>query len=154
MYGDKISPQRPLCHVRALINGTLEPTHHDGRSTNHYITTLEAAPLRAQDAPRRLNRSEFREDDRQLRSTVRHTATRLEIVQHACKLLPPWPIKGGAAPSRRGDRGTTDSDHSLAPLLLHDIGTRLNQTSGTWSPRLLSHLACSHPSTSTTVREI
>jgi hypothetical protein len=27
-------------------------------------------------------------------------------------------------------------------------------TSGTWRPSLLSHLACSHPSTSTTVQAI
>jgi hypothetical protein len=27
-------------------------------------------------------------------------------------------------------------------------------TSGTWRPRLLSHFACSHPSTSTTVQAI
>jgi hypothetical protein len=73
----------------------------------------------------------------------------------ACKLLPPWPIKGGAAPQPRDTRhGMTDSNHSFALRLLHDIVTRLNQISGTWRPRLLSRLACSHPSTSTTVRAI
>jgi hypothetical protein len=99
---------------------------HGGRSTNRYTATLEAAPVRAQDAPRRLNRSGIRQNGRQLRSTVRHTSTRREIVRHACKLLPPWPIKGGAAPQPRGHR-TTDSDHSHALRLLHDIGTCLNQ---------------------------
>jgi hypothetical protein len=123
------------------------------QSTNHYTTALEAAPVRAQDAPRHLYRSGIRQDGRQLCSTVRHTSTRREIVRHACKLLPPWPIKGGAAPQPRG-QGTTDNNHSLALCFLHDIGTRLNQTSGTWRPRLLSRLACSHPSTSTTVRAI
>jgi hypothetical protein len=49
-----------------------------------------------------------------------------EIVQHACKLLPPWPIKGGAVPRPRG-HGTTDSDHPHALRLPHDIGTCLNQ---------------------------
>jgi hypothetical protein len=86
------------------VNGTLEPAHYGGRSTNRYTATLEAAPVRAQDIPRRLNGSGIRQDGRQLRSTVRHTSTRREIVWHACKLLPPWPIKGGAAPSR-GDTG-------------------------------------------------
>jgi hypothetical protein len=86
------------------VNGTLEPAHYGGRSTNRYTATLEAAPVRAQDTPRRLNGSGIRQDGRQLRSTVRHTSTRREIVWHACKLLPPWPIKGGAAPSR-GDTG-------------------------------------------------
>jgi hypothetical protein len=135
------------------VNGTLELAHHGGQSTNYYTDTLEAAPVRAQDAPRRLNGSGIRHDGRQLRSTVRHTATRIEIVRRACKLLPPWPIKGGAAPQPR-KQGTTLNNHSLALRLLHDIGTRLNQTSGTWRPRLLSRLACRHPSTSTTVRAI
>jgi hypothetical protein len=135
------------------VNGTLKLAHHGGRSTNHCTDTLEAAPVQAQDATRRLNESGIRQDSRQLHSTVRHAATHIEIVRHACKLLPPWPIKGGAAPQARG-HGTTDSNHSLALRLPHDIGTHLNQTSGTWRPRLLSRLACSHPSTSTTVRAI
>jgi hypothetical protein len=96
------------------------------QSTNRYTAALEAAPVRAQDAPRRLNRSGIRQDGRQLRSIVRHTSTCREIVRRACKLLPPWPIKGGAAPQPRG-HGTTDSDRSHALRLLHDIGTRLNQ---------------------------
>jgi hypothetical protein len=129
---------------RPPVNGILELAHHGGRSTNRYTAALEATPVRAQDAPR-LNRSRIRQDGRQLRSTVRHTATRLEIVQRACKPLPPWPIKGGAAPQPRG-HGTTDSNHSRALRLLHDIGT--------WRPHLLSRLACIHPSTSTTVQEI
>jgi hypothetical protein len=137
------------------VNDTLELAHHGGRSTNYCAAALEVAPVRAQDAPRRLNGSGIRQDSRQLRSTIRHTATRIEIVQRACKLLPPWPIKGGTAPQPQDKRhGTTDDSHSHALRLPHDIGTRLNQTSGTWRPRLLSCLACSHPSTSTTVRVI
>jgi hypothetical protein len=135
------------------VNGTLELAPHSGRSTNRYTATLEAAPVRAQDTPRRLIRSGIRQDGRQLRSTVCHTSTHREIVRHACKLLTPWPIKGGAAPQPRG-HGTTDSDHSHVLRLLHDIGTCLNQHSGTWRPCLLSRLACSHPSTSTTVQAI
>jgi hypothetical protein len=96
------------------VNGTLELAHHGGQSTNYYTDTLEAAPVRAQDAPRRLNGSGIRHDGRQLRSTVRHTATRIEIVRRACKLLPPWPIKGGAAPSH-GDEGRRSTiTHSLS----------------------------------------
>jgi hypothetical protein len=38
-----------------------------GRTSNLYATTLEAAPVRAQDSPRRPNRSEIRRDSRQLR---------------------------------------------------------------------------------------
>jgi hypothetical protein len=87
------------------VNVTLELAHHGGRSTNYYAATLEAAPVRAQYAPRRLNGSGIRQDGRQLRSTIRHSATRIEIVQRACKLLPPWPIKGGGgSPPAAGDR--------------------------------------------------
>jgi hypothetical protein len=88
------------------VNDTLELAHHGGRSTNYYAATLEATPVRAQDAPRRLNGSGIRQDDRQLHSTVRHTATRIEIVRHACNLLPPWPIKGGEAPQPQGETDT------------------------------------------------
>jgi hypothetical protein len=84
------------------VNGTLELAHHGGRSTNYRAATLEAAPVCAQDAPRRFNGSGIRQDGRQLRSAVRHTITRIEIVQRVCKLLPPWPIKGGAAPQPQG----------------------------------------------------
>jgi hypothetical protein len=66
------------------VNGTLESAHHDDRSTNYCVAALGAAPVRAQDAPRRLNGSGIRQDGRQLRNTVRHTATRIEIVRHAC----------------------------------------------------------------------
>jgi hypothetical protein len=75
------------------VNDTLEPAHCGSRTTNRYAATLEAAPVRSQDAPRCLNRSRIRQDDCQLRGTDRHTPTRREIVRHACKLLPPWPIK-------------------------------------------------------------
>jgi hypothetical protein len=80
------------------VNRTLELAHHDGQSTNYYTATLEAAPVRAQDAPRHLNGSGIRQDGRLFLCTGRHTVTRIEIVLRACKLLPPWPIKGGAAP--------------------------------------------------------
>jgi hypothetical protein len=84
------------------VNGTLESVHYGGQSTNRYTVTLEAAPVRAQDAPRRLNRSRIHQDGHQLRGTASHTSTLREIVRHACKLLPPWPIKGGAVPQPRG----------------------------------------------------
>jgi hypothetical protein len=66
------------------VNGTLELAHHGGRSTNYCAAALEAAPVQAQDAPRHLNGSRIRQNDRQLRGTVRHTATCIEIVRHAC----------------------------------------------------------------------
>jgi hypothetical protein len=80
------------------VDGTLKSARSSGRTTNHYATTLEAAPVRAQDASRRPDWSRIRQDGRQLRSTARHASTRRRIVRHACKLLPPWPIKGEAVP--------------------------------------------------------
>jgi hypothetical protein len=45
-------------------------------------------------------------------------------VRHACKLPPPWPIKGGASPLPQGD----DRGHSPHTFCLHhDIGTYLIQ---------------------------
>jgi hypothetical protein len=85
------------------VGGTLEPARNGGRTTNHYAATLEAAPVRAQDAPRRPDWSRIRQDGRQLRGTVRHASTHRKIVWHACKLLPPWPIKGGPVPRPQGD---------------------------------------------------
>jgi hypothetical protein len=127
------------------------PPRH--QSTNLYTTAREDAPVRAQDTPRRLNRSGIRQDGRQLRSTVRHTSTRREIVRHACKLLPPWPIKEGQPPSRRDRGGRTTISHTLSAFSTVLALASIN-TSGTWRPRLLSRLACSHPSTSTTVQAI
>jgi hypothetical protein len=47
-----------------------------GRTSTLYATTLEAAPVRAQNSPRRPNRNMIRQDDRQLLGTVHHTSTR------------------------------------------------------------------------------
>jgi hypothetical protein len=110
---NETSPRRPLRHLRPPVNGTLESAHYGGRTTNRCATTLEAAHVRAQDAPRCLNRSRIHQDGRQLHGTARHAATRREIMWHACKLLPLWPIKGGVVPQPRGE-GTTDSNHSHA----------------------------------------
>jgi hypothetical protein len=35
------------------VDSTLEPARGGGQTTNHYAAALEAAPVRAQDAPRR-----------------------------------------------------------------------------------------------------
>jgi hypothetical protein len=59
---------------------------------NHYASTLEAAPVQAQDTPRRRDWSKIRQDGRQLLNTVRHAATRSKIVRHACKSPSPWSI--------------------------------------------------------------
>jgi hypothetical protein len=96
-----------------------------GRTASLYATTLEVAPVRAHDTPRRPNRSKILQDGRQLCGTTRHASTRRRIVWHTCKLLSPWPIKGRAIPQPQGR--TTDSDHTHALRLHHDIGTCLNQ---------------------------
>jgi hypothetical protein len=60
-----------------------------GRPSNLHATTLEAAPVRAQDPPQRPNWSKIRRDGRQLRSTARHAFTRRRIVRKPvnCSLL-------------------------------------------------------------------
>jgi hypothetical protein len=93
-----------------------QPLHRHPRSRSYTSTGRTTAPQQERDLPRRSSAP----------GTVRHTSTRREIERHACKLLPPWPIKGGAAPQPRG-HGATDSDRSHVLRLLHDIGTRLNQ---------------------------
>jgi hypothetical protein len=108
---------------------------------NHHATILKVAPVQVQDTPRRHDWSKIRQDGRQLCSAIRHTATRVEIVRHACNLLPSWPIKGGAAPPAAGEghettdtrrrtrddrHETTDNKRSHAFHFSHDIGTRLN----------------------------
>jgi hypothetical protein len=102
--------RRHDCHCAAYglpVDDTLELVCGGGRTTNHYAVTLEAIPVRAQDKPRRLGWGRIRQDGRQLHGTARHASTRRKIVRHACKLLPPWPIKGGAVPQPwgRGDDG-------------------------------------------------
>jgi hypothetical protein len=67
----------------------------------------------------------------------------VRTVRHACKLLPPWPIKGGTVPSHRGTK--TDNAHLHAFLLHTILALALISTSGTWRTSLLSRLACSPP---------
>jgi hypothetical protein len=120
---------------------------------NRHASTLEVAPVQAQDTPRRCDRSKICQDGHQLHGTVRHAATRREIVRHACKSPSPCPIKGRRSPPPRhrgiGQWVAVNLTLSVFPTIL----ALASITSlGTWRPRLLSHLACSHPSTGTPVR--
>jgi hypothetical protein len=139
--------RRHDCHCAAYgppVDDTLESARGGGRTTNHYAVTLEATPVRAQDAPRRLGWSTIRQDCRQLHGTARHASTRRKIVRHACKLLPPWPIRGGSSPAA-GDTGRrTWITHTLSAFSTILALTSIN-TFGTWRPGLLSHHACSPP---------
>jgi hypothetical protein len=107
--------RRHTCHCSSYGPLSMAPSSPlEATPVNHYASTLEATPVRAQDAPRRRDWNQIRQDGHQLYGTVRHTATHIEIVQRACKLLPPWPIKGGAAPSCRGQSRDVGQHHSLA----------------------------------------
>jgi hypothetical protein len=89
--------RRHSCHCATYRPLSTAPSNRlagRGRTTNRYAATLEAALLRAQDAPRHPDWSRIRQDSRQLRDTTHHASTCRRIVQHACKLLPRWPIKG------------------------------------------------------------
>jgi hypothetical protein len=122
--GDKTPPHRLLCAPWPPVSRTLKPMygrrpngrplHRHPRSRSWTDTMHAMTPRQIQDSP----------DDRLLRNTVHHASTRRQIVRHACKLPPPWPIKGGAVPQ---PQGTTDSAHSHTSCLHHDIGSCLNQ---------------------------
>jgi hypothetical protein len=62
-------------------------------------------------------------------------------VQHTCKLLSPWPIKGRAIPQLQGGRRTTITRTLSAFTTILALAS-IN-TSGTWRPDLLSRHACS-----------
>jgi hypothetical protein len=120
----------------------------DDRTTNHYATTLEAASVRAQDAPRRRDWNEIRQDGCQLHGTAHHAFTRRRIVRHACKSLPPWSIKGRASPQPQGrnkiTRRRTANTRTLSAFATISALPSIN-TSGIWRPGLLSLHACSPP---------
>jgi hypothetical protein len=77
--------RRHACHCTSYGPPSTAPSSPLGASpVNHYASTLEAAPVQALDTPRRCDWSKIRQDDHQLYGVVRHTATRVEIVRHAC----------------------------------------------------------------------
>jgi hypothetical protein len=155
MYGDKTPPRRPLCHVRASrqrhprtgpprqpVNQLLR---HSPRSRSCTSTGRTTTPQWERDSPGRPSAPQHCSP---YRYTCRNSAARMLTA-------PFFAYKRRGRPPAAGDgHGTTDSSHPYALSLPHDIGTHLNQTSGTWRPRLLSRLACSHPSTGTTVQAI
>jgi hypothetical protein len=119
---------RHACYCTSYGSSSTAPSSPPGDApVNHYASTLEAAPVQAQDTPRRRDWSKIRQDGHQLHGTVRHAATRSEIVRHACKSPSPWPIKGRRPPPQ--GHQATDSDQSYALRFPHDIGTRLNHSS-------------------------
>jgi hypothetical protein len=84
--------RRHTCHCTSYGPPWTTPSSRpadDGQTANRYTTVLEAAPVRAQDSPRRLNKGKIRQDGRQLRGTARHASTLRRIVRHACKSLSP-----------------------------------------------------------------
>jgi hypothetical protein len=97
--GDGTPPRQPMCLVRPHVNGTLESPR--GRPSNEQ-------PLHHPPSKPLLDAHRIRHDAppeaRFARTTVYFMALYAmplhvgEIVWHTCKLLPPWPIKGGAVP--------------------------------------------------------
>jgi hypothetical protein len=134
------------CYCTSYGSTTTSPP--EDTPVNHHASTLEVAPVQAQDMPRHRDWSKIRQDGCQLHGTVRHAAARSEIVWHACKSPSPWPIKGRRPPPPRrrgiGQREAVNLTLSVFPTIL----VLASITSlGTWRSLFLSHLACSHPST-------
>jgi hypothetical protein len=70
--------RRHTCHCALYGLPLMAPSSRhtgSGRTANLYATTLEAAPIRAQDSPRRPNRSEIHQDSQLLHGTVHHAST-------------------------------------------------------------------------------
>jgi hypothetical protein len=86
----------------------------DDRTANRYATTLEAAPVRAQDVPRRHDWNEIHQDGRQLHDIARHASTCRRIVRYVCKSSSPWPIKGREIPQPQGTTTRDDGQRSHA----------------------------------------
>jgi hypothetical protein len=69
--------RRHACHCTPYGSPSTAPScPHGDAPVNHYASTLEVAPVQAQDTPRRCNWSKIRQDGRQLRGAVHHTSTR------------------------------------------------------------------------------
>jgi hypothetical protein len=156
-YSDAVENARTgRCHTRYCTSygsSSMAPSSPPGDApVNHHASTLEVALVQAQGTPRRHDWSKIRQDDRQLPGTIRHTTPRSEIVRHACKSLSPWPIKGRRPPPAAGGHGSTDSNAHTLSVFLAILALASITSLGTWRPHLLSHLACSHPSTGTPVR--
>jgi hypothetical protein len=116
-----------------------------GRTASLYTATLEVAPVRTQDTPRRPNRSEIRQDGHQLRGTARHASTRRRIVRHTCKLLHSWPIKGGVVPQPQGTGGRWIEITRTLSAFTTILALAPINTSRTWRPGLLPRHTCSPP---------
>jgi hypothetical protein len=145
--GDKTPPRRLLCARRPPVSRTLE--------SNCRMTTPRPPPLKPllgghrarHDAPPEARLARTAVHSIVLCAIPPHVA---RTVRHACKLPPPWPIKGGAVPWLQGgrQRALTDTPSVFTMILaLSSIST-----SGTWRSGLLSRLACSPPSASTSVQ--
>jgi hypothetical protein len=145
-HGDRTSPRLLLCLVRPPVNGSLEPARRRRPNKQPLRHHPRSRSCRAQDSPQRPNRSKICQDGRQLRGSARHASTRRKIVRHACKLLSPWPIKGGAVPQ---PQGTDTRRRTTLTCTLSAFTTILALTSisisGTWRTSLLSRLTCSTP---------
>jgi hypothetical protein len=103
------------CYCTPYGSSSTAPSSPPGDAlVNCYASTLEAAPVQAQGAPRRHDWGKVRQDGRQLLGTMRHAAARSEIVRHACKSPSPWSIKGRRSPRRRGIGQRTAATHTLS----------------------------------------
>jgi hypothetical protein len=93
--------------------------------------------------PRRHDRNEIRQDDRQLHDTAHHAFIRKRILRHACKSLSPWPIKGRVIPQPQGGHDNREQHTRTHPASTTILALASTSFSGTWRPDLLSLLACS-----------
>jgi hypothetical protein len=151
--GDKMPPRQLLCAQRPPVSRTPE--------ANVRTTTKREAPTPPPSKPfldGYTTRHDVSPEARFARMAV-YSTTLYAIPPHVaktvwqdCKLPPPWPIKGGTIPQpQEGRRGACTR---TLPAFTTILAFASINTSGTWRPDLLSHLACSPPLQALRCKEI
>jgi hypothetical protein len=100
--GDKTPPRPLVCPVRLPISYTLESAHEGTPSSPLPSKPLLDGHRARHDAPPEARFARTAVYSTALYAIPSHIA---RTVWHACKLPPPWPIKGGAVPWPKGDNG-------------------------------------------------
>jgi hypothetical protein len=119
----------------------------DDQTRGFHSATLEVAPERAQDSPRRSARSEIRQDDQQLHDTAHHTAIRsLELCDTIVNRLPLAYKRRRRSPGRRGTTNSRVLTHfPPSPRYWHSASIKPQGPGGlTSSPATLVAPLCKH----------
>jgi hypothetical protein len=144
--GDKTPPRPRLCPLRPPVSCTLESV---------WTTTEREAPMPPPSKPllgAYMARRDAPPEARFARTAV-YSATLYtipsrvaRIVRHACRLPPPWPIKGGQSLCRRrkNDRQHSPTRFLPSPRYWHSPQSKPQGPGGSTSPASLVAALCKH----------